>query len=58
MAVTSAGAAKRAISVPRLVQEARFHEDALISISARSNETFVSQDDADDVDTDVVNPIP
>lgn len=54
MAVTSAGAAKRS-SVPRLIHEARFHEDALASISARSNETFVPEDDADDVDTDVVN---
>lgn len=51
MAVTSAGAANKRDSISRIVQEARFHEDALVE---RTPEPFTPEDEEDDVDTDEV----
>lgn len=51
IAVAQAGSATKRSSVPRLISEARFHEDAM---KGRAVRILLAGDDGDDVDTDEV----
>ncbi|KZP31272.1 hypothetical protein FIBSPDRAFT_849775 [Athelia psychrophila] len=54
MAVAQAGTAKRS-SVPRLINEARFHKHAIMARQAR---ILLAHDGDDDLDTDEIVSVP